>query len=65
MDTRELTTRLGLGMQNRSSKILENYSKAQKFDYRTAEREGEAEAKNPQSQAIVQRILEKQRNRGA
>ena len=61
MASRESTTRSRLTNQNLSSKTLEDYSKAQKFDFEAAEEIGEMIAESPAFQALNKRLLERRR----
>ena len=49
--------------QDQSSKTLEDYSKAQKFDFEAAEEIGEMIAESPAFQALEKRLLERRRAR--
>ena len=65
MDLPGSTTASGGRMRSPSKRIQENFSKAQKFNFRMAEELGEAEGRNEQSRAIVQRILARQKSKKA
>ena len=63
MATRGSTTQSGKGILSPSSKMMLDYSKAQTFDWRKAEDEGEAEAYTPAAQEMIQRLHERRKMR--
>lgn len=63
MAIRGSTTAGPLTNQSPSEKTLENYFKAQNFDYNLREDLAEMDAQSPVMQGVLQRVLERRRKR--